>query len=173
LELLAGLLRSDLAQIGVFPVEWSKFLDQFPRGIPPIFEGLGNAAKSTSVALGGTREEQKRRLRAHLHDELARVLGFDPTKQISSRQGFFDLGMDSLMAIELKSRLEASLSITLPATVAFDCPTLDALESYISDLLLEKPSEVIAQSSELDSLSVNELSRLLAQELEEDGVHAG
>jgi myxalamid-type polyketide synthase MxaB len=174
LELLAGLLRSDLAQIGVFPVDWSKFLEQFPRGIPPLFEGLGQIVKKASLTLAGSRETRERQLRAHLHDELARVLGFDPTMQISSRQGFFDLGMDSLMAVELKSRLEVNLSIALPATIAFDYPTLDALGGYISDLLsLGNPSDAAAGSSELDSMSAEEISRLLAQELEEDGVHAG
>jgi acyl carrier protein len=173
LELLAGLLRSDLAQIGVFPVDWSRFLEQFPREVPPIFEGLGERPTGASIELTGSREQRVRQLRAHLHDELARVLGFDPSTQISGRQGFFDLGMDSLMAVELKSRLEANLSISLPATVAFDYPTLDALGTYLSDLLLEKTTNTAAADSELDSMSTDEISTLLAQELEEDGVHAG
>jgi myxalamid-type polyketide synthase MxaB len=173
LELLAGLLRSNLPQIGVFPVDWSKFLEQFPRGAPPVFEGLAERSTSAAFSLSGSREQREQQLRAHLHDELARVLGFDPSMQISGRQGFFDLGMDSLMAVELKSRLEASLSLTLPATVAFDYPTLEALGTYVSDLLLEKSTNAPAESSELDSMSTDEISRLLAQELKEDGVHAG
>lgn len=33
-------------------------------------------------------------------------------------------GLDSLGAVELKSRLEARFDVTLPATVAFDYPTI-------------------------------------------------
>jgi len=61
--------------------------------------------------------------------EVARVLGLDTPPPAD--QGFFDAGMDSLMAAELRTRLARALGRDLSATVAFDHPTRDALVRFL------------------------------------------
>jgi hypothetical protein len=39
--------------------------------------------------------------------------------------------MDSLMSVEVRRRLERSLGLPLPTTLAFDYPTVQALVQYI------------------------------------------
>ncbi|MCB9677472.1 MAG: SDR family NAD(P)-dependent oxidoreductase [Alphaproteobacteria bacterium] len=61
--------------------------------------------------------------------EVARVLGrSDPPP---ADQGFFDAGMDSLMAAELRTRLAAALHRDLPASIAFDHPSRAALVRFL------------------------------------------
>lgn len=71
----------------------------------------------------------------YLQDEVAHVLGRDPTLGIDPQQGFFSLGMDSLMAVELRAKLEQDLGLALPATLAFDRSTLAALQTELQMLL--------------------------------------
>jgi len=52
-------------------------------------------------------------------------------------QGFFELGMDSLTSLELKNRLQASLAVTLPATLIFDAPNIQALSRYLAQEVLD------------------------------------
>jgi acyl transferase domain-containing protein/acyl carrier protein len=66
--------------------------------------------------------------------EVASVLGLTAASAVAVDQPLRDLGLDSLMSVQLRNRLTASADISLPATVAFDYPTTTA----IAEMLLRK-----------------------------------
>jgi acyl carrier protein len=70
-------------------------------------------------------------VRLLVRDEVARILGFEP-RELPTDQGFFRLGMDSVMSVRLRARLEHSLGRPLPATIALEYPTVEALAGYLS-----------------------------------------
>jgi acyl carrier protein len=62
---------------------------------------------------------------------VAAVLGERAADGIRPRQRLFDLGIDSLMAVELKNRLQSAFGIPLGATLVFDHPTVEALTDHL------------------------------------------
>ncbi len=68
-----------------------------------------------------------------IQSEVKRVLRLPAKPDL--KQGLFELGMDSLMAVELRSRLEAGLGQALPSTIAFDHPTIERLSRHLLDLI--------------------------------------
>ena len=50
-------------------------------------------------------------------------------------------GLESLGAVELRNAVAAAFSIQLPATAAFDYPTLRALAGYVASQLTPQGSE--------------------------------
>jgi microcystin synthetase protein McyD len=82
--------------------------------------------------------------------------------------GFFDMGLDSLMAVEMKNRLGAHLDVTLPATLVFRFPNIAALSDHLlTDVLgLHEPPDTSEPEDEFDGASEAELLALLAGELE-------
>jgi acyl transferase domain-containing protein/acyl carrier protein len=178
-HLLMRLLDLKLPQIGVIPIDWSKFLRQFGRNIPPLFSALvpsGTAAGNTTFLdrFNATPlPDKESTLRRYLREELARVLRFEPGS-VTARERFFDVGMDSLTALEFRNRLEADLETALPATLAFDYPSLEALGNHLAESLLPpaiKPEVrqpgigIGAYASELAALSTEDLAGLLANVL--------
>ena len=148
-------------QLGVLPVDWA-ILGR--RGGSPLTEAfVGKARPSGSEGIRQKLEllpasERLAALREHVGALVNGVLGRSSTDAIEPTQGFFDLGMDSLMSVELRNVLQRSLGLSLPATVAFDNPTVDALVAYLAAEVLgtteeeAAPAEEAAADVELDEL---------------------
>jgi myxalamid-type polyketide synthase MxaE and MxaD len=149
------------AVFGVMPVVWRTFLKQFPAGVPSRFEKLvpassegdsssasasseadaSNAAASSAAVLALralTSNDRRRRLQQMLRDTLAAVLGFGAPLELGPREKYFDLGMDSLLSVEFRNRLQQTFSIALPATLAFEYPTIETLAEHVDAQLAER-----------------------------------
>jgi acyl carrier protein len=85
------------------------------------------------------------------------VLGITHTPDASL--GFFEMGMDSLMAVSLREQLQTRLGLQLSATLGFDYPSIEKLSQYLLEQLKLDEQEL---SKEIDSNSylskVNHLS---------------
>ena len=103
----------------------------------------------------------------------SQVLALAPS-DVDVDRGLFDLGMDSLMSVDLKSKLEAGIGRVLPSTLAFNHPSVGALVTYIEKQLPHLfevaedagavPAGPVADGED-DDLSEEELATLLADRL--------
>ncbi len=66
-----------------------------------------------------------------LRERTAQVLGLASADQVPLQLSVFELGVDSLMALELRNQLAANLELTLPATILFDYPTVEQLAVWL------------------------------------------
>ena len=73
------------------------------------------------------------------------------------------MGLDSLMAVELKRLVSESFACPLPATVVFNYPTVDRLADYLMGATVEARPPAPAQAV----MEARELMALLAKEAEE------
>jgi acyl carrier protein len=60
----------------------------------------------------------------------AKALGIDDPARIDPDQPLQDMGLDSILAVDLRNALARSLNRTIPATLLFDQPTLNNLAGY-------------------------------------------
>lgn len=102
-------------------------------------------------------EQRKKLVLDYLRNVVAEVTRIDAA-EIRDAAGFFDLGMDSLMAIELRRRLEQGLGKQLPATLAMDHPRLtDAADYLLTDVLglaEQAPAPVVAMARTDDPIAI-------------------
>jgi acyl carrier protein len=97
-------------------------------------------------------------------------MGWEADHEIDLKQGLFDVGLDSLMAMEFKEKVESRLALPrpLPFTLVFDYPTLASLVDYLHDEIIGSQAATGgAADDDLEQMSEDELVTLLARELEE------
>ena len=136
------LLREDGATGVVLARDWSVF-DQPGDSRPPLLSEILSALDTGSDDKPGLSEELLPRLRetpaaeredlilSFLQEEVQAVLSLPTTP--ASNVGFFDLGMDSLMAVELRNRVNRALagSYTAPNTLVFDYPDIASVVAHL------------------------------------------
>ncbi|MFJ8857562.1 SDR family NAD(P)-dependent oxidoreductase [Streptomyces sp. NPDC102451] len=77
---------------------------------------------------------------------VAEVLGIARAGQVPTERGLFDLGLDSLTAVELRNRLGTEVGERLPATLLFDHPTVRALTEHLARRYAVEPPVFDASS---------------------------
>jgi acyl carrier protein len=119
--------------------------------LPPVLRGLVRAQRKAvaAAASGGaelvaklaamTEADGRRMLTDLLRAHVAAVLSHPSVDAVDVDRAFSELGFDSLTAVELRNRLDAETGLRLPATLAFDHPTIVALADHLHRTLAPAP----------------------------------
>ncbi|MCP3060233.1 type I polyketide synthase [Myxococcus sp. K38C18041901] len=147
-------------QLGILPVDWAVLGRRGRSVLYEDFVAQPSAAAGEDLRAKLERlppTERRGELRAHVGGLVNGVLGRPLTESLDPGQGFFDLGMDSLMSVELRNVLQRSLGVSLPATVAFDNPTVNALVDHLAREVLGlqeqvAPTRQLVEDADLEAL---------------------
>nr|AYM54555.1 hypothetical protein [Racemicystis crocea] len=198
---LTRLFEHPRAEVGVARVDLRQWLEFYPGAASlPFFAELrreGAAARQGGAEGSRVLEALKaadppgRRalLEKHLLEQVGSVLRLDPAR-VDRRAPFTSLGLDSLLSLELRNRLEASLGLRLSATLLFTYSNPAALAQHLLGMIHPGEGDGGALSAasaedrdagakdpgrgrpdieaELNGLSEDELIDELARELGED-----
>jgi acyl transferase domain-containing protein/NADPH:quinone reductase-like Zn-dependent oxidoreductase/acyl carrier protein len=148
------------AQAVVARIDWARFLPlyqqagsraflaELEREVPARTAAVAAPATASGKTqlverlAGAPVQQRKKLLTDYLRDAVAEVTRVDAA-EIREDAGFFDLGMDSLMAVELRRRIEQGVGREIPVTLVMDHPRLsDAADYLLGDVL-----ELSAQKS--------------------------
>ena len=150
-RLLQAALSAGDAQLAIVPLDLQR-LKKAVLGaeMPSIFRDLvGEAGSPLQSALqselaGLVASERSAVLTDRLKGEVASVLALDTPALVSATRPVDQLGLDSLMALELRNRVSALVGQTLPASLMFDYPTIEALAAHLlADVLdLDRPAAI-------------------------------
>ena len=123
-------------------------------------------ARLASQTAGERTEELVEFVRGHV----TAVLRLSPAKAPRRTQRLMDIGVDSLMAVELAGRLAAGLGRerSLRSTLIFEHPTIQAIAEYIERSVLDFPLGVGEDKAKLETnRSVADLSEISDVEVEQ------
>lgn len=196
LTALGHLIARGEAAATVAPVDWSRFkpvfearrrrhlLDRIEVDLGPGGAGDNQEAEGMLVRLSDMPPARRTALVAELlQEEVSGVLGLPTGRRVDPELGFFDMGMDSLMSVELQRRLKQRTGVTLPVTSLFERPCIAALAEYlVQDCLAPRNGQETSDgpialdleaasdgTKDLDGVDEAELLALLAAEVDDGG----
>lgn len=132
-------LCSEPATIAVMLADWARFQQVRAGRAGSLFKtllaGLSAGAAEPSAlmsqleALGPV--ERRQTLERVVRGAIGHVLKIAPSR-LEWRKSLGDLGLNSLMAVELRNRLEIALGRALSATLAWNHPTMEAIVDFLA-----------------------------------------
>ncbi|TRW90368.1 SDR family NAD(P)-dependent oxidoreductase [Candidatus Methylobacter oryzae] len=167
LQALSQLMIVSAAQVGVMQVDWPKFSRHYPSALLNGLAKIQTPQKPEPSFIDRLNalpaEQQHDYLNDWLREQICTVLALPKSTLIDPRERLFDFGLDSLMAVELKNRLDNATAKKLRSTLIFDYPTLEALAKHLAEQVLaagdKKPEQAAGQT--LTDRDLFELSGLL------------
>jgi acyl carrier protein len=164
---------------GEAPIE----LVETDRAVPIQSAGQAPPSELLNQLQAALPDERHDLLIDFVRQHVVRILRLDPNEPPDRRARLMDIGVDSLMAVELRSRLSGGLGLAqnLPATLIFDYPTIEAIARYLLyDVLAladgsAAPTEPVASNygaaepsstaGEIEQMSDEEVTALLMKKL--------
>lgn len=189
IDALDRIISNDLSQVAVFDCDFKKFIEknlvnkhgffsyltksQIQLSLP---DSLGKIKKSALVLKleAANNEDRLSILDHYIKDKIVQSLGLDSSDDLDSRERLFDLGIDSLMAVELRNHFKSILGTPLSSTLLFDYPSIEALVHFLIETLsfenIEKKNQNESldngQNANIEAISEDEAEKLLIEELE-------
>jgi acyl transferase domain-containing protein/surfactin synthase thioesterase subunit/NADPH-dependent curcumin reductase CurA/NADP-dependent 3-hydroxy acid dehydrogenase YdfG/acyl carrier protein len=168
LSVLGELLLFEAVQTMVAPVNWQRWCQVHAAGASPRFSHLAgeeaiseepgspsNKGDSLRNALMTAEPaERQQLLELHLREQVARVLGTSAAKLDSSKP-LTNLGLDSLMAVELSNRITSDLTVDVPTMKLMRGPSISQLAGELVEQLTGAAStaKAIAQTQSHSSVT--------------------
>ncbi|MBA2682237.1 MAG: SDR family NAD(P)-dependent oxidoreductase, partial [Ktedonobacteraceae bacterium] len=198
-EALGRLLSQEEApvQVGVLPLNLRQWRQSYPSiaGLPFFANAQEDKTAEQAQQAISMHEQlaeadptrQQTLLEDFLRQQIAQVLRMVPSK-IDRHTSFRILGLESLVAVELRNRLENNLGVALPVTIVWTYPTVQTLAEYLlikltSELVEEETTAEIEEAqaqhsdnqqlrestdaSNMEHLTDEEISQLLIEELQD------
>ena len=122
LEVLLRSLNGSRAQLAVCKTRWSDFVSQFDE-VPPLFKELVSGAQRSPASLDALAAPEG--LVEVVRSHVSRVLGVGAAIDIT--QPLNELGLDSLLAVNLTNQLRQTLKVPIPTAMLLKGPSIVGL----------------------------------------------
>jgi natural product biosynthesis luciferase-like monooxygenase protein len=187
LDVLERLMAAGVTQSAVARIDWPRLFASDPRSAAsPLLSGFreakGTLAYQETELIAELRAcpqaDRMDLLRTVIASMFAESLRLPDADAISRSQSFFDLGCDSILALELTNRLSTVLGRSFPGTLLFTSPNIESLADHLlreiepflagTGSVLESEAlsrKIVAVEPIEQELTEEELSRLIAQEI--------
>jgi acyl transferase domain-containing protein/surfactin synthase thioesterase subunit/acyl carrier protein len=134
MELFGRLMHPPVEEAAVALADWTRYARQFGRR-PALLAHVADEATPAPGARADDIHQRRVAFVERVRQEVAEQMGFD--EPIDSRRPLSELGLDSLMSVNVASRLESVLGVPVPVAKLIRGPSIERLVDDIAPELVE------------------------------------
>ncbi|MFE2219919.1 beta-ketoacyl synthase N-terminal-like domain-containing protein, partial [Streptomyces canus] len=128
-----------------------------PRPVASAPDEAGGSQFAQRLA-GLSEAEQIAAVLDTIRAQVATVLGHATPESIDTDRAFKELGIDSIMGVEIRNRLAAATGLRLPSTLVFDHPTplslAEALREEVLGIQAAPPAHTVVRAAADEPLAI-------------------
>ncbi len=185
---LADALRMDVPQLLIMPIDWNKLLQAAGSHTPPLLETIAQALVRQPSSVDGLQslreapaEERPALTLTYIQEQIARIMRLPKSMEVSGTLSLNALGIDSLMAVELRNHIKDDLGVDISLSALLQDLSVQQLARQVSDKvavaateqarpdadILDEPAAPTSSDllHNLDQLSDTDIDALLGQML--------
>jgi len=172
LQALDRALSVNPTQVAVMNADWALLRKAMGNKPVPRFEALlkSNATKGGESGHRQLEALETEERRSALHPvvlaQVARVLGTQP-QRLDSSLSLIDMGLDSLMSLQLRNWVKSTLNVTLASSTLMEQPSVEALVDMLNESMEPKEDSSLAPEGDLDYLEDDEIDAMLASMIDD------
>jgi acyl carrier protein len=162
------------AQMVIMPIDWNKLLQAAGGHTTPFLEGIVNTLNLQPAAADGLQAlreaspaERPALTLTYIQTQIARIMRLPKSVQVSGTLSLNALGIDSLMAVELRNRIKDDLGVDISLTTLLQELTVQQLARQVSDKIAEASSEQAQQPTDILDSSPEQTTSDLLQNLDQ------
>ncbi len=163
-ELEAALLCPDAANVAVCDIDWQAMRRFLPQADVPRYRPLarlfahnqaieGSAENFSELVLTLGDAELNSTLTEILKSAIGSILQVAP-EGIDAQKSVYDMGLDSLMGVELSAAIEDRCGVRLPAMAVSDNPTIEKLAGRLAEIIKADPSREQESANEATAVAI-------------------
>jgi acyl transferase domain-containing protein/acyl carrier protein len=177
LKILEALLQHKTVQIGVGHIDWPRLgkvhlIQASPRFAHFTETTQGDDGEDRGISLVDALaavdpDERELFLSTQIRDQLARVLGMSPAK-LDIEQPLLNLGLDSLMAVEIGNQIQAMVGVDVPAMKFMEGLSIAGLAAYVIEQLSadQAPAAVSPSTQQTAEQVLKQVEKLSDEEVD-------
>lgn len=183
MQALQHLIETQATQMAVLPIDWSKLgRSRSGKPVQPLLRQILKTKEQTTSSEAMLTidqiknisfDQREQALQNYARAQVARILESDSAQSINPSQLLINLGMDSLMAVELKNKIDSDLHVNLPISFFLEEASLNSLAAKLHHAL-GKPEAQQKENRALEPIDAAGAQALLdnIDQLSEDEVNA-
>jgi hypothetical protein len=159
--------------------DWARFATRYPApALPAFFDRLCGRRRTEPAAAGSDHTlalvdelkaappaQRRRSMEQFLAVQAASALGLSGPSAVSRKVPLNEQGLDSLLAVEMRNAIARALGRSLPASLLFDHPSVNALARHLLEDVLQ-PGDKAARVSTADNVaSLQEAKHVLESDI--------
>jgi acyl carrier protein len=142
LIVLEQLLSQSATQVGVMPINWSQLnatsaltSQFFANFTQEVSQSVEQKAELRAQLVASDESDRQNLLINYLQEQVGKILGFKDSQLPSLEQNFFEMGIDSLMVVELRNKIQTDLKLDIAIATLMEGATIVSLSTKLNHQL--------------------------------------